>query len=158
MRHSVRVPERQTYVLDTARLTADQQVAACRLALRVVAADVASFEADIPWALASEWPVDVTQAAQHLSSLKPPGRGENDLYRRTGELQSSDNTAWSSFVTFAPFTYDAAAWASDSQEIVRLADAATTVIVTLTPAQVRRVADEVGRDVLVPLKEWRRRK
>ena len=74
------MPERQTYVLDTARLTADQQVAACRLALCVVAMDVASFEADIPWAPASEWPVDVTQAAQHLSSLKPPGRGESDLY------------------------------------------------------------------------------
>jgi hypothetical protein len=30
-----------------------------------------------------------------------------------------------SFVTFAPFAYDATAWTSDSQEIVRLADAAT---------------------------------
>ena len=152
------MPERQTYVVDTDRLTEDQQVVACRLALRVVATDVASFEADIPWASASEWPVDVIQAAQHLSSLKPPGRGENDLYRRTGDVQRSDDEAWSSFVIFAPFTYDATAWTSDSQEIVRLGDAATTIILTLTPAQVRHVENDVGRDVLVPLKEWRRRK
>jgi hypothetical protein len=152
----VRVPERQSYVLDTAQLTADEQVAACRLVLTVVATDVASFETDIPWASASEWPNDVNRAARHLSSLKPPGRGESDLYRRSGELQRGDDRAWSSFVTFAPFAYDATAWASDSREIVRLADAATTIVVTLTSEQVTLVANDVA--VLVPLSEWRKRR
>jgi hypothetical protein len=87
------VTERTQYVVDTAALEAHQRIDACRLVLSVTAADIATFDTDIPWAAADEWPDDVRQAAGTLSSLREPSRGEDSLYRRTGEVHK--NETWS---------------------------------------------------------------
>ena len=123
-RHHVLVTERIKYVVDTAALEAHQRIDACRLVLSVTAADIATFETDIPWAAAGEWPDDVRQAAGTLSSLSEPSRGEDALYRRTGEVHRDDDVVWKAFVTFAPYAYDASAWSTDSQQIIALSDSA----------------------------------
>jgi hypothetical protein len=71
------VAERIRYVVDTAVLEAHQRVEVCRLVLGATAGDVVTFETDIPWAAAAEWPDDVRQAAEFLSSLRKPSRGED---------------------------------------------------------------------------------
>lgn len=157
-RHHVLVAERTKYVVDTAALAASQRIDACRLVLSVTAADVATFETDIPWAAAAEWPDGVRQAAEFLSSLRGPIRGEDALYRRTGEVLKSDDPAWETFVTFAPYSYDASTWSTHSQQIVALSDAAESMVAALTPEQLTAVAEGIGRDALVPLKKWRPRR
>ena len=152
------VAERIRYVLDADRLSEDEQVAACRAVLMVVEPDIASFETDIPLSGASDWPADVVQAATYLSSVKPPGRGENESYRRTGEVQRSDEAAWEAFVVFAPYAYDATAWADDAGAILYLADAGTSVTAALTSEQAMLASAAVGGEVLVPLDEWRQRR
>jgi hypothetical protein len=154
-RHHVLVAERTKYVVDTAALEADQRIDVCRLLLSVTAADVATFEIDIPWAAAAEWPDEVRQAAELLSSIKEPTRGEDALYRRTGEVLKSDTPAWEAFLTFAPYAYDASTWSVHSQQIVALSDAAESMVAALTPEQVTAVADGTGWDALVALKKWR---
>jgi hypothetical protein len=157
-RHHVVVTKRTSYVVDTARLSGGERVDACRGVLSVVAEDITSFETDIPWSAASEWPADVRQAAEFLSCLKEPSRGEDALYRRTGEVRVSDPGCWEAFVDFAPYAYDASAWGDGGTQIVALSDAADSIVATLTATQAAAVGDAVGQDVLVPLKECRRRR
>ena len=88
-RHDVVVAERAKYVVDTAALGARQRVDACRLVLTVAAEDIATFETDIPWGGAADWPEDVRRAADILTSLKKRSRGETMLYRRTGDVPTT---------------------------------------------------------------------
>lgn len=152
------MPDRIRYVLDGDGLSEDDQVAACRAILSVVEHEVASFETDLPFSAASEWPDEVVRAAIYLSSVKPAGRGENDSYRRTGEVPRSDKAAWAAFLVVAPYAYDATAWAGDGKALLYLADAASSVIAALTSEQVALLSETVGVDVLVTLKEWRERR
>ena len=157
-RHHVLVAERTSYVVDTAALPEHQRTDACRLVLDVTAVDIASFETDIPWGAADEWPDIVRRAADLLSSLREPSRGEDASYRRTGEVPRHDEQAWQAFLTFSPYAYDASAWSADSHQIAQLADAAESIVIALTPEQLDAVTHSLGRDVVVPLKEWRRRR
>lgn len=152
------MPERTRYVVDTDRFGEAEQVSVCRTVLTVVEPDVGSFETDLPFSRASDWPLEVDQAATYLSSMRPPGRGENSSYRRTGDVKRSVEAAWDAFVVFAPYAYDASAWSNDGQEIVNLADSGTTVIAALTPEQAALASDAIGLDTLVPLNEWRKRR
>lgn len=155
--HHVLVDERTRCVVGTAALPEHQRIDACRLVLRVATADISSFETDIPWTAAADWPDIVRQAAEFLSSLREPSRGEDVLYRRTGEVPTDDEQAWEAFLTFAPYAYDASAWSAESEPIAALADAGESVVAALTPEQVSAVAHDIGWDALVPLKEWRTR-
>ena len=157
-RHDVVVAERTRYVVDTAALGARQRVDACRLVLTVAAEDIATFEADIPSTAAAGWPEDVRRAADFLTSLRERSRGETALYRRTGEVPNGHERAWRQFVTFAPYAYDASAWSANSQQIAALADAAESIVAALTPGQVSAVAQVIGWDTVVPLKQWRTRR
>jgi hypothetical protein len=95
------VPERTEYVVDTSDLGDSERIAACRLVLSVTAEDVASFETDIPLASASDWPGDVRQAAELLSSLKEPTRDDDALYRRTGMVRKTERT-WEASSSLRP--------------------------------------------------------
>ena len=157
-RHNVSVKERTRFVLDTRLLDEGDRAAACRCVLTAVAEDITTFETDIPWSAASEWPTDVSQAAELLSALKEPSSGEDQLYRRTGEVPRTNEDAWAAFITFAPFAYDASTWGRESQQITALADAGESVVAALTPEQAASVASAIGAKTLVPLKQWRKRK
>lgn len=150
--------DRIRYVLDADALSEEDQVAACRAILNLVEHEVSSFETDLPFSAASEWPHEVVRAATYLSSVKPAGRGENDSYRRTGEVPRSDDAAWAAFLVVAPYAYDAAAWADDGQTLLNFADAASSVIAALTSEQVAQLSETMGADVLITLKEWRKRR
>lgn len=157
-RHDVVVAERAKYVVDTAALGARQRVDACRFVLTVAAEDIATFETDIPWGGAADWPEDVRRAADILTSLKKRSRGETMLYRRTGDVPNDHDRAWEAFVKFAPYAFDASAWTATSQQVAALADAGESVVAALTSVQVQAVSLVIGEDVLVPLKEWRTRR
>jgi hypothetical protein len=152
----VLVTELTAYVIDTAHLSGGERIDACRRVLSVSAEDVTSFETDIPWSAVSEWPTDVRQAAEFLSSLKEPSRGEDASYRRTGEVRAADPRCWKAFVAFAPYAYDASAWGDDGTQIVSLSDAAGAIVAALTPTQAAAVRSALGQDMLVPLKQWHR--
>jgi len=106
-------------------------------------------------ASASNWPGDVRQAAELLSSLKEPTRDEDALYRRTGMVRKTER-AWEAFVIFAPYAYDASAWSDDSQRIAALSDTAESIVAALTPGQASVVGRTTGQYALVPLKQWRK--
>lgn len=157
-RHDVVVAERAKYVVDTDALGARQRVDACRLVLTVAAEDIATFETDIPWASAADWPEDVRRAADFLTSLKERSRGETMLYRRTGDVPNDHDRAWEAFVKFAPYAFDASAWTAASQQVAALSDAGESVVAALTSVQVKAVSLVMGEDLLVPLREWRMRR
>ena len=152
------VAERAKYVVDTDALGARQRVDACRLVLTVAAEDIATFETDIPWASAADWPEDVRRAADFPTSLKERSRGETMLYRRTGDVPNDHDRAWEAFVKFAPYAFDASAWTAASQQVAALSDAGESVVAALTSVQVKAVSLVMGEDLLVPLREWRMRR
>jgi hypothetical protein len=67
----------------------------------VIDRGIVAFETDLPLSAASEWPADVVQARHLLEFGEAVRKGENDSYRRTGEVKRSDEVAWAAFLVLA---------------------------------------------------------
>ncbi|MCR1773386.1 hypothetical protein [Nocardioides daeguensis] len=130
-------------MVKTDGLSTSERVELCRELLALAAPDVATFETDIPWSMAAEWPTEVREAAEHLSSLRTPKRGEDRLYRRTGVRQNGEVAVWDAFVAFAPYSFDASAWAPGPRRLVALADCAQSIAVDLTRDQIALLSTAV---------------
>ncbi len=131
---------RDKYVVETDGLSTSERADVCRELLALAAPEVATFETDIPWSMAEEWPSEVREAAEHLSSLREPRRGEDRLYRRTGVRNNDQVGAWDAFVAFAPYAFDASAWGQGAHRLVALADCAQSIVVRLSGDQIALVS------------------
>ena len=155
VRQDERVEEQRVrYILDTDGLTEAERWAVCRAALNLVAEEAATFEADIPWSRASDWPADVQEAAEHLQRVSRTPRKEPD-YGQTGVLGTEDKVTWLAFVTFAPWAFDAAVWSADHIDVASLADESESVVLRLTESQRTALEDATGKGRLAPESEWK---
>lgn len=145
---------RTEYVVDTDGLSRSTEIAACRLALRLVADEAHTFATDIPWSQQADWSAEVRAAARRLTTRSKGRRGEKDVYRHTGVVSAKDVDDWSAFVAFAPFAFDAAVWAEDKAELASLADEGAPVVIRLLAPERQRLEQLVGRHRVVAMRDW----
>ena len=144
--------KRVRYILDAEGLTELERLAACRAALNLVAGEAATFEADIPWSRASDWPAEVREAAEHLQHVSRTPRKDPD-YGQTGVLGTEDEVTWLAFVTFAPWTFDATVWSADHSDVASLADESKSIVLRLTDSQRTALENATGKGRLAPVSE-----
>ncbi|MGO4256574.1 hypothetical protein [Marmoricola sp. RAF53] len=144
---------RRAYSVDAESLSTAERVRICRALVGVVAEAVDSFETDVPWSNRDEWPREVSQAAQVLTDQGRKQRRRNEAYAQTGRLSRSKSVpaVWDAWVTFAPYAFDATAWAADHGRLVSLADEGTSVAVWLSPDEFVRAGQEITPVPLRPL-------
>lgn len=154
------VPEsarRSEYVVDTSRLTREQEVDACRAALQVVRPYVDRFQCDVPWDNRGAWPHEVVEAANVLAPL-PVGPTSKETYQMTGWVSDFEDETWDAFVTFAPYAFSADAWTADMNWLLSVSDEGTRLSVRVTQDRLGDFKHSViGADV-VPTADWNRRR
>lgn len=138
------VKGRAQFLVDEGRLGAMDVVEACDHVLTVVSADIASFECDIPWSQAKEWPGEVQAAARVLASLSRRGGGPGDAYGRTGVVKSWQSDQWAAFVRFVPYAFDATGWDRDFHTVISIADCAHSIVVHLAPEEAEALCSVLG--------------
>lgn len=139
------------YVIDTSCLDRDDEVAACRAALDLIAPDVARFQCDVLWDNSAQWPDDVVRAA---TALVP-----HELqYEATGWVTDFPDSVWHSFVTFAPYALSADAWTAEMKSLAEVEDEGTSLVVRILPDQIVRFEESTLGAEIVPLKLWRKRR
>lgn len=145
---------REDFVIDTNALADDERAEAVRFVLQLLDAKASAFESDVPLANQDGWPEDVVEAAAVLCSARPPRRGENDKYRRTGVQQRSAEPVWQAFTRFAPYAYDARVWDAPGATLIALADQGTSCVARLSEEEARLISSRHTVPV-VRLDEWR---
>jgi len=145
---------REEFVIDTTALSGDGRVQAIQFVLQLLDPEASTFELDVPLSNQDEWPRPVQDAAAVLCALRPPGRGENDGYRRTGMQQRSEEPVWDAFMLFAPYAFDAAVWDSSGRRLIHLADEGRSSVARLTDHEASSISEECSVPV-VRLGEWR---
>jgi hypothetical protein len=144
--------KRVRYVLDADGMTEAERLAACRASLNLLAEEAATFEVDIPWSRASDWPADVREAAEHLQHVSRRPRKDPD-YGQTGVLGTEDEVTWLAFVTFAPWAFDATVWSTDHIDLACLADESESIVLRLTDSQRTALENATGKGRLAPVSE-----
>jgi hypothetical protein len=147
----------QKFVVDTSGVSLGSEVDVCRFALRLVAEDAKTFEADIPLSRATDWPTSVRKAAERLSRHATGSRDEGEYYKKTGVVSASDHEDWEAFVCFAPYAFDATVWGAD-RRLVDLADEGTSLVVHLSSVEREQLESFDDALSVVPVTRWRKRK
>ena len=143
------------YVVDAGGLSARDRADVCALTVRTLENTAVCFEADIPWAEATDWSADARRAAEYL--VIAAGKTHADEpYQQTGIIERSDDEAWQAFATFAGYAYDASVW-SDNRilPLVSLADCGTSIVVRVDDQELRRLEASVYPVRVVPPKQVR---
>ncbi len=149
--------KRVRYIFDVDGLTEVELLAACRTALNLIAEEAATFECDIPWSRASDWPADVLEAAEHLQHVSRKPHKDPD-YGQTGVLRAEDEVTWLAFVTFAPWAYDATVWSAEQIDVASLSDESEGIVLRLTESQRTALENATAKGRLVPAREWKVRR
>jgi hypothetical protein len=152
------VTKYEQLVVDDRGWSHTDMAAACRLILSTLRGNAAEYETDIP-VTSADWPPDVSAAAEVLRDVASRnGRVEEGGYAQTGLVEIGSQETWSAFVAFAPWAYDATVWDGNGRSIVSLADEGQSITAQLELglSQYGSIAGALGRERLVPAKEWSR--
>ena len=151
--------DRTAYVVDTTGVVPEALPGLVRAVIELVAPVADRYECDIPLDNKDSWSTDVTEAAEHLASLRPPRRSESEHYRQTGvRRRTNDTAAWRSFVTFAAHAFDATVWDEHSHLLIGLSDEGTSVCAHLTEVEAVALTKQFPEATLVPRRTWRERR
>lgn len=150
------VTDRHEYVLADDGWDAETRLAAARQALALIRDAITTAETDIPWHQRDRWPADVVSAAELLRDRFVPPEKQVDDYAQTEQQRTIDEETLDAFLTFAPFAYDSTFWA-DAREVAGLSDEGTSLVIALTDEERRQLADALGADRVISLREWRDR-
>ena len=146
-------------MLDDAGWDGTSRVAAVQAALNLVAGEVIQAETDIPWGNRGSWPDDVLHAAERLRDQYVPETrrvaGEAEGYLQTG-VATTDPDSLQAFITFAPYAFDATFWA-EGRTSASLAYEGTSVVVSLTDQEHRKLVHRLGASHVPSLEEWQAR-
>lgn len=143
------------YVVDTSRLTRDQEIEACRAALQFVRPNVHRFQCDVPWDNKVLWPGEVVEAATALAPL-PQNFTPKQTYQLTGWITGFAEDTWNAFVTFAPFSFGADAWTADMEWLIDVDDEGTSLAIRLSPDRLADLQHAVSGADLVASADWSR--
>ena len=145
------------YIVDTSALTRNQEVDACRAAIRVIRPHVDRFQCDVPWDNNGSWPGEVVASPTVLAPL-PEDATPKQTYRNTGWVLNFETETWDAFVTFAPYSLSADAWTADMKFVLSASDEGTSLAVSVSPDLLRDFKRSVVGADLVPVDDWSRRR
>jgi len=74
----------------------------------------------------------------------------------TGVRSVADRQVREDFITFAPHALDATFWRDNHAEVASLSDEGTSYLIWLTDQHRAALAEDVGADRVISLRDWRR--
>jgi len=110
--------------VDTASLTHEQRVIACRAALGQVRPDADRLQTDVPWGQSESWPDDVRAAA---TVFRDPARG----YGSSGWVTPVSDRQWDAYLLLAPYAYNSDVWTSGMTPLADVNDEGSVIAVRL---------------------------